>query len=102
MTLHNQKTDGSGICHAIVIEKCRRDEFLLKDSYEADAPILIPLERKTYYQNYVSRVRPNNVGITDVMDLFKKHAAEPIKWGVARNDRIISDEGYALEFRLRK
>ena len=101
MTLH-EKIDDSQISHAIVIEECRPDSFLFKDSYERDAPITIPINRKTYFQNYVTKKRPANFSTMQVMKLFEKYATEPITWNLKRNERIISDKGYALEFRLCK
>ena len=95
------------MAHAVVIKKCHSDSFELKNSYAAVPIINIPKSRKTFYQHYVQasadefNVSPKLQNI-DVRRKFNSHSVMNIDWNTSVNDWLLMDEGYLLQFRLKK
>ena len=102
VTVHKKQTPQSAhVCHAVLLEKVLQDSYQMKNSYQDEKIISVPKNRKTYFQQVIrSRAMEDfNVSFTDAGKLFDQNCSQKIKWGVGRSDWILSDEGYALQFR---
>jgi len=89
------------LSHAVLLENIGLDFYELRNSYRNDPKILIPKNRKTFYQDYIrakSNQFGNHVTRIDIENLFSKYSTENIEWNV--NKWVISDEGYSLQFQL--
>ena len=90
------------VCHAVLLEKCLPDSFELKNSYPTDPIITIPKNQKTFYQNHIRKnikQFDNQLSEACAVKIFAKYALENIEWE-CKNQWILSDEGYSLQFRL--
>ena len=96
---------GVDISHAVVIEKCTLDSFVLKNSYPADPVITIPLVRQTFFQEHIrsnAHEFGHAVDKVYVEQRFNAHSgANSIVWKTSPGDWFLRDEGYSLQFRIK-
>jgi len=85
------------VSHAVVIEECLPDKFLIKDSSQASSITEIPKNRKTFYQHDIASQGPPRQQNNTRKD-FEQICAQSIRWN--QNDWILLDEGFGLKFHL--
>ena len=99
--LPNPQARSAHVSHAVLLESCLPDSFLLRNSYPSDPIITIPRNRRTSYQNYI-RDNSGDFSLTTekVEKKFEFHSGVKIEWDQP-DEWILADTGYSMEFKLK-
>ena len=103
MMLVGIKSLNSTVGHAVVLKECNQNEFVLQNSYRGkDEFIRIPKGLKTQKILKLRNLLSTKFGHSDadIEATFDRFSKDKIIWDITGNNKILCDEGWAVEFNL--
>ena len=98
----NIQKKNADVSHAVLIIKIDDENFYLKNSYKDEPIIIIPKNRSTVTQRYLSTDGPKDFKVKpkEIREKMNQSATfKPIHFFVGKEDWMINDDGFKLRMK---